>query len=338
MQHNLASSPSIDTPVVSPFATLTAANQALAAPSKIFEIRHSISRLLLLALLIFFGSLHSASAGQDQAKPLTTAQHVHSNDVIYFGLLPYLSTAALIKTWRPLADYIAETLHKKVIIKTAPNFKTFLKRTVEGRYDLLMTAPHFAALAIKNNGYHIIAGHSNDLSGDIIVAKNSRFQSINDLRNKTFAIPGQLAAVSMLAELLLQQHGLTPNKDIRIKITTTHNGALISVAEGKADAAVAVGGLYRRLNAGNKYNQLRRLAKTDTIPHAMYIAKPSFPENDIRKLRKALIDPMPGSLGAQALIALKNNFNGGNISNVSPEKFERLALILSSLETKTHQE
>jgi len=135
----------------------------------------------------------------------------------------YLSTTALIKTWQPFASLIEKTLHKKVIIKTAPDFRSFIQRTAEGRYDLLMTAPHFAALAVKTHGYRVIAGHAHDLAGDIVVAKTATFQSINDLRGKTIVTPDPLAAVSLLMELTLRQYDLTPNKDIRIKTTASHN-------------------------------------------------------------------------------------------------------------------
>jgi len=301
--------------------------------------RYPTSRILLICLVFFLAPADPSHAAQNPASPTCSTQNPRSNsDVICFGLLPYLSTTALIKTWRPFADYIEKILHKKVIIKTAPDFRIFINRTAEGRYDLLMTAPHFAALAVKTHGYQIVAGHSNDLAGDIVVAKNAKFQSINDLKGKIFATPDPLAAVSMLAELTLRQHGLVPDKDIIIKATTSHNTALVDVAEGRAAAAVAVGGLYRRLNASNKFRQLRKLATTDKIPHIMYIVNPSFPENDILKLRKALINPIPGTSGAKAIAILKKQFNGGDISIVSPQKLNRLIPILSLLETKIKQE
>ena len=295
-------------------------------------------RVLLIVFTLFFIPLHNSHAEQGQTLQPHANPKTSSNDILYFGLLPYLSTTALIKTWRPFADLIEKTLHKKVIIKTAPDFRLFIQRTAEGRYDLLMTAPHFAALAVKTHGYQIIAGHNNDLTGDIVVAKNAVFQSINDLRGKTLATPDPLAAVSILAELTLKQHGLAPNKDIRIKTTASHNTALVDVAEGRAAAAVAVGGLYRRLNASNKFGQLRKLATTGKIPHIMYIANPSFSEDDIRKLRNVLIDPAPGSPAAKVIRLLKKQFNGGDISIVSPQKLNRLAPLLSLLETKIKQE
>jgi len=333
----------ISSVVVSPAVVSPADIPPRAMPVVAFANRQPVNRVLPVVLLaFFFAPLDSSRAGQNQTLPAHSPTHSNqktgNSDTLYFGLLPYLSTTALIKTWRPFANLIEKTLHKKVIIKTAPNFRTFIQRTAEGRYDLLMTAPHFASLAIKTHGYQIIAGHSNDLVGDIVVAKNARFQSINDLRGEVFVTPDPLAAVSILAELTLKQYGLTPNKDIRIKATASHNTALVDVAEGRAAAAVAVGGLYRRLNASNKFGQLRKLATTDKIPHIMYIANPTFSKNDLRKLQKALINPTPGTPGAKAITLLKNQFNGGNISIVTPQKLNQLAPILSLLETKINQE
>ncbi len=293
--------------------------------------------VLLIVLTVLLLPVDHSRAEQTQAPPAHSDQKTNSSDTLYFGLLPYLSTTALIKTWQPFANLIEQTLHKKVIIKTAPDFRSFIQRTAEGRYDLLMTAPHFAALAVKTHGYRLIAGHDHDLAGDIVVAKTATFQSINDLRGKTVATPDPLAAVSLLMELTFRQYGLTPNKDIRIKTTTSHNAALVDVAEGRAAAAVTVGGLYRRLNASNRFGQLKKLATTDKIPHIMYIANPSFPEDDILKLQKALINPAPGSSAAKAIGLLKKQFNGGDISSISQQKLNRLNPLLSVLKTKIEQ-
>ena len=311
--------------------------QPLATSRMSFKKPRPISSFLLIALALLFSPIDNSHAGQNPTSPANPHQNSTSDDVINFGVLPYLSPAALIKTWRPFADYLEQVLHKKVVIKTAPDFKKFLERTAEGRYQLLMTAPHFAALAVKNNGYQLIAGHSNDLAGDIVVAKNSEFQSINDLRGKIFAAPHPLAAVSMLAELTLKQHGLTPGITISIKTTASHNAALIDVARGRAAAAVAVGGLYRRLNDSNKYPQLRRLATTDKIPHAMYIVNSSFPKDDVTKLRNALTTPAPSALGKAAFAELNKSFFGGPINTVTPQIFNRLIPIVSILETKIAQ-
>lgn len=289
---------------------------------------------LLIALVLLCSPINNSHAGQNPGSADNAHQNSADENIITLGLLPYLSPTALMKTWQPFADYIEEVLHKKVVIKTAPDFKTFLERTAEGRYQLLMTAPHFAALAVKNNGYQLIAGHSNDLAGDIVVAKDSEFQSISDLRGKIFATPHPLAAVTILAELMLRQHGLIPGITISMKTTASHNAALIDVAKGRADAAVAVGGLYRRLNTSYKYPQLRKLAATDEIPHAMYIANSSFSKDDITKLRNALTTPNPSALGKAAFAEITKSFYGGHINIVSPQIFNRLVPIIAILETK----
>lgn len=317
MQRRFAKIAFVSVPEI-PLPPTTPPTTPCTTPCTTPSTRRPASRILLIALVLFFTPIQNS--------------HASHHNVIYLGLLPYLSSASLMKTWRPFADYLEKILHKKVIIKTAPTFKTFLKRTEEGRYDLLMTAPHFAALAVSNNGYRVIAAHNNDLAGDIVVAKNSRFQSISDLRGKTFATPGKLAAVSMLAEILLKRNGLSPDKDITIKATPAHNTALIAVAEGQVDAAVAIGGLYRRINASKKFNQLRKLAITDKVPHVMYIAKPSISDADFHALQLALTQPAPDSEGSTILYKLSKLYNWGIIVMPSQKNLDRLKPILSILE------
>ncbi|HEC13655.1 MAG TPA: phosphate/phosphite/phosphonate ABC transporter substrate-binding protein [Acidiferrobacteraceae bacterium] len=246
-----------------------------------------------------------------------------------FGLLPYLSPEALTRTWGPFAAHLEKSLHARLTVKSAPDFKTFIQRTKDLKYDFLITAPHFAALAKKQWGYRIIAGFSKELSGDIVVGKDAPYKNVASLKGTVLATPDRLAAITLLGELALIEQGLVIDKDITVKHTPSHNNALISVVEGKADAAVAVGGLYLRMSPKIK-NGLRLLAKTKQVPHVMFIANPKLSDETLNALTESVLSPE-----SQAnLLKFETNLGWGSLATVSEDNLQRLGPLVTLLKSR----
>jgi len=237
-------------------------------------------RLLLLLLVAFwcFGVMADAAEGPGVKKPLVV------------GLLPYLSPNLLIKTWGPLLDHLEQKLQRKILVKTAPDFKRFIVRTRKQRYDLVLTAPHFAALAHSQRRYTIIASFSATLYGDIVVAGSSRYLSLEDLRGKTLALPDYLAIVTLLGEKKFRQQKIITSETGSIRYNRSHNNALMSVIEGKADVAVVVGGLAKKIEtAAARPGLFRYLGRTESSPHIMFLASNALPAAQRRQIAQALI-------------------------------------------------
>ncbi|MBK7415968.1 MAG: hypothetical protein IPJ38_13465 [Dechloromonas sp.] len=53
-------------------------------------------------------------------------------------------------TYQPLAKLERE-LKQPIQLLTAPDFETFVKRVVDGEYDVAVLAPHYARLATRNS-------------------------------------------------------------------------------------------------------------------------------------------------------------------------------------------
>ena len=231
-------------------------------------------RLACIALLLFI--------------PWFVQAQSQDNPPIRFGVLPYLSSQSLVKVYRPLAKYLEERLDTKVVIVTAPDFATFAQRTHDGRYDFVFTAPHFAQLAISRHGFTKLSRFERQLAGELVVAANSSVKSISDLRGHVVATPDRLAIVTILGEQLLQDNNLVLGKDVFIKYTPSHNNAIISVADGKAAAGVAVGGLFENMSS-NVRDKLSLLTNTKKIPHSMFIASPTLGPNRTTQLRETVL-------------------------------------------------
>lgn len=208
----------------------------------------------------------------------------HELPPLQFGLLPYLSIHQLIKNYLPLKHYLEITLNRQVVMTTAPDYRTHLLRLRDNSYDFYLTAPHMAALAERSWNARRLTGYKSRLSGSLVVAKDSPYRQIADIKGKTIATPGPYAIVTMLAESLLQSHHLKAGENVFI--TAAHNNSLLAVIRGNIDAAVTAISVFER---GESPQQLRVLGTTQAVPHAMFMASARLTESDYVAVREALV-------------------------------------------------
>lgn len=207
---------------------------------------------------------------------------------LQMGVLPYLSGERLFETFLPMKDYLETKLDRRIVLSTAPDFKTYVQRAARGDYDIYQTAPHFALLAEVEQGYRRVSRLTRELDGDIIVRRDSPVQRVEDLRGRVVITPDALAITSVLGERLLKDHGLSPERDYRLSRATSHNNAILTVRHGAADAALTSAAVFEQLPPEVK-RDLRVLTKTRQVPHMMVMAHSRLPAADYERLKHALL-------------------------------------------------
>jgi len=233
-----------------------------------------LMRLHLWLLLAWTGfGLPTATAAAD--KPLE------------IGVFPYMSVRAVLATYQPVRRYLERELGRPVEMYTAPDFRSFIARSQQGEYDVLITAPHFARLAQLQVGYVPLAGFTKELHPIIVVAKSSRYRNLADLRGKTVAIPDRLAIVSMMGLRLLREHGIDADRDFRLVSAVSHNSAVLDVMHARADAAITEAAALQQM-PDELRNGVRVMATAGKAPHVMLMAHPRLGQAAIRQLRSLL--------------------------------------------------
>lgn len=207
---------------------------------------------------------------------------------LQMGLLPYLSGDRLFEYFLPMKDYLEAKLKRRIVLSTAPDFKTYVQRAARGDYDIYQTAPHFALLAEMEHGYRRVGKLTRALDGDVIVERGGPIKRIEDLRGRIVITPDALAITSMLGEHLLKDHGLSPGRDYRLLRANSHNNAILTVHHGGADAALTSAAVFEQLAPEIK-SQLRVLAKTRQVPHMMVMAHRRMPQAQYQRLKTALL-------------------------------------------------
>jgi phosphonate transport system substrate-binding protein len=117
---------------------------------------------------------------------------------VYSAFSPIHDARQTVEVYRPLADALEKRLQRRVVIYSARDFKTFVERTRQGEYDILLTAPHLAWLARQEAGYRPLLKYAQPVRGLLVVKSDSKFDAPEALRGRTIATADAIA-VAVLA-------------------------------------------------------------------------------------------------------------------------------------------
>jgi phosphonate transport system substrate-binding protein len=218
---------------------------------------------------------------------LSPVAALSQNLPLRFGVFPNLSAPVLLEAHQPLADHLSHALKRPVYLETAPDFASFVTRTRQGRYDLLLTPPHLAFLAVTEAGYRPLYAYANPIQGMLVVRKQASFQSLTDLKGQTIAMADPLAIVVMMMEAELRRVGLLEGRDFARLEAGSHNNAALLVVQGKAQGAVLGALPFQQLPADIRQD-LRPVAFTKPVLSQVYLASARLPDADLAALSLAL--------------------------------------------------
>ena len=237
------------------------------------------------------------------------------------GLFPNLPAHKLIELYRPLADYLEQQLNCKVRLFSARDFRAFYHATRNNQFDIVVTAPHLAWLAMIESGYRPLATFTNPVTGVVVVRRNTDIRTAAECRGKTVAMIDPLSIVSQLGLNYFKSLGLTSNLDYRLAIYSNHANAALAVMLDKADCAV-VGNLPFQQMAGDMQSQLRIVAETPAVPSQFVMANARLSAGFSERIRNALLTFGHTPSG----VAFIKTFHVGTIVAAGPSALEPIEL------------
>lgn len=207
---------------------------------------------------------------------------------LVLGIFPNTTAKQIVETYRPLADALEKTLQRRVEIYSAPNFKSFVERTRQGEYDLLLTAPHFAWLARQEVGYQPLLKYTQPVRGLLVVKSTSPYRDVSALRGHTIATADTLALIVLAMQAELATDGLKRAVDYQTLEAGTHVNAAMQVINGRADAAMVGQNAYK-LFPPDLRAQLNVLRETPPLSSQTYLTHPRLREAEVKTIRKTLL-------------------------------------------------
>lgn len=247
-----------------------------------------------IALLIVFLSISPATAA-DTAKPHAMADEARP---LVLGILPFISSIALFKRFAPLRDYLSRQTGRPVLLETARDYPEFVRRTAERRYDLVITAPHFVALALDSHAYEVHATYAERLAAVVVVPTGSDIDDPSDLIDRAVATPPEQAIVTWVGAAMIQRH-VEAGAGPQYRTYQSHNAAYSAAAAGEVSAAVVSISLIDPAKLAN--DGLRELARSQAFP-AMGILMAADLTPALRAQLTAILVEMTGNSPGRAVL------------------------------------
>ena len=235
---------------------------------------------------------------------------------LIFGVFPYVAAKKVVETYRPLAASLEKQLKRRVLLYTAPDFKTFAERTRHGEYDVVLTAPHLAWMASEDAHYLPLLEHARPVHGLVVVRDDAAFDSVTSLRGQTVAMPTPIALVVLATQADLTARGLKPGGYQTID-AITHVNAAMQVIQSRAAAAMLAQQPYSTLHPDYRA-QLRVLHRTRALPGLVYLTHPRLGVHESDAVRSALYQ-FGQSVEGRAFL------KRGNFGSLRPVSLDRLA-------------
>lgn len=144
-------------------------------------------------------------------------------------------------TYRPLAQYLAKQLGRKVELRTVDSWEGLAKSLANGETDIALLGPWGYVLANHESGAQVVSTILYDGKPDyfaiIVTHPDSGIETVADLKGKTFAFGDKGSTSGYLIPLhYFAQQGIEPEKYFSKVLYTKHQAIETQVAAGQIDA------------------------------------------------------------------------------------------------------
>lgn len=242
---------------------------------------------------------------------------------LQLGVLPNVSPRLLVANYQPLRQHLEHHFQRLVDIVTAPDFATFLQRTQHGEYDMVVTAAHYACLAMSEAGYTPLVMYQPDIRGLLVTAQAHPLREPAALRGTVLALANPLSLVAVRSMQWLQEQGLQPEVDFRIVRAANEDSLGRMLLNGESRAAILSSGEFQQIPQESR-EQLAIFQVIAEVPGFIILAHPRWQAAEASRLQNSLLQFAASAVGKQFLA--KMGFTA--LQAIAPEElqpFESLA-------------
>jgi len=211
-----------------------------------------------------------------------------SNEKYYtFGVVPQFEQRKIFDIWRPILNEIEVRANIKIKMEGTAKISDFTRKFLKGKFDFAYMNPYHVIQSVETQGYiPLVRDGGRSLNGIIVVHKDSKFKSINELQNLEFAFP---SANALGASLLIKAELVKRKIKYNANYVQTHSSVYLHVAKKLYPVG---GGVLSTLLAQKDYikNSLRVIYKSVPVPPHPISAHPRVPKNIRKKVKRALLE------------------------------------------------
>ena len=218
---------------------------------------------------------------------LSCAAQAQTPAVFRIGVAPHTSARVILEMYQPLRVQLEKALGTPVEVVTAPDFTEYARRMLRQEYDIAITTGHQARLSQTDAEYSPLLTYSADFRAVALVAGNSPYKSVKDVKGKPILGLSPTSLVTLWGQHWLKQNGI--NEPLRY-VSASDSVARLVLA-GEAAAGFTSLANYQSLSR-DLQGQMRFLVISDPLAGRVYML------NKRQLARKSQIDAALLSFGA----------------------------------------
>lgn len=232
---------------------------------------------LLMGMLVFCGWVAAASAAAPT--PLLFGVNEGSSGSIGFGDRQ--------DKYKPLADYLAKTVKRPVLLESASDLKNLTKSLNSAHYGLLLVRPsHISAKAMRDQKYVLVAAAKGDAIAHFIVHKDSPLKKPADLKGKSIVMPDEIAYPTWIGLAMLRDVGIGRDQ-ANMRNFRSQEAVGYAVEEKLSDVGVVIS--YSKVAKDWLGKGHRFLWESKKLPYWSVIGSPKLAPEEVATIREALI-------------------------------------------------
>ena len=223
--------------------------------------------------------------------------------VYILAVVPQFTPSEIHRTWSPIADKLSRATGQQIEIKIYPSIQKFEVAFLKGKIDLAFMNPYHAVMAKRAQGYiPLVRDDANQLTGLLLVQRDSPIKSIKELNGKELAFPSpnSFAASLYMRALLAEQEKIS----ITPLYLKTHSNVYRHVIMGEAVAGGGVNNTLKR-EPPEVQAQLRVLFETPGVPSHPLVAHPRMPEGLRQTVTNTLLEMQNDPAGQKLLVEIQ---------------------------------
>lgn len=211
--------------------------------------------------------------------------------------------------YKPLVDYIAKQTGDTIRPEISQSFTNVGRHLGNSRYAIFLGPPHVTAGAIEE-GFEPVAKWNKPLFSVFMVAADSPYKTIADLKGARLGIASRETVAGPLCIASLNKAGLRADKDF----ASVYEGKFMDVMsrqveEKGLDAMCAGQGVWKGLNDSSP-GKFRAVGESVRVPGFAFSIDSSLSEKEKKKLTDVLVGIGKNPEGLRALQAITGSAAG----------------------------
>lgn len=236
----------------------------------------------LVRMLLLVGFICGTAANA------ATADQPAGQEPLVLGIHPYLPHDEIITRFTPLANYLARAIGRPVEVRVGRDYKEHINAIGNDTIDIAYMGPSpYVEMVGKFGKKPLLARQviNGDpyLRGEIIVRRDSPFQTLADLRGKCFLFGDNNSTMSyVLPQRMLESAGVPLSRLGSYKSLEGHRNVALAVLAGSCDAGAVKSEVFHEYEPRG----LRALAELPLVADHVFVANGRLPASLVAKLRK----------------------------------------------------